>query len=237
MLEGGGGVNAFVPSTIKPYVEAYALNKSWSGLPIYRDTPWNKYDPEWTKAYKNTDKTIVQTTKWLNETTGGDDFKKGAIDINPAKIEYVLNGTFGGYMNTAEKLKKTGETIAGERDFDWRNILLLNRVVKSGDERTANRKLQNEYFKYRDEYEQTKRLLRKYEKAEEDGILGYAEKINFMQNTPEYYRYEIFDEYASDINGYNQMMKDAGSDEERKEIEGEMYAAMREMINKLHEIK
>lgn len=39
-----------------------------------------------------------------------------------------------------------GETAFGDREFEWRNMLLANRVIKSGDERTANRKLQNELY-------------------------------------------------------------------------------------------
>jgi N12 class adenine-specific DNA methylase len=237
MLEGGGGISPWIPSSAKPFAEAYIMNKGWTGLPIYKDTPWNQNDPEWTKAYKNADQTLVGASKWLNEATGGDDFKKGAIDINPAKIEYMLNGVFGGYMNTAEKLKKMGETALGNRDFDWRNMLLANRIVKSGDERTANRKLQNEYFKYKKEYEDTKRLLNKYESAADEGILGMAEKYDFLYNSPEYMRYELFDEYKSDIDDYREEIQEASDDAERKEIEADMYATMRELIDQLHEIK
>lgn len=237
MLEGGGGVSPFIPSGVKPYVEAYILNKSWTGLPVYKDTPWNQNDPEWTKAYKNADKTLVGVTRWLNESSGGDDFKKGAIDINPAKLEYLLNGVFGGYASTADKLKKMGETVIGERDFDWSNMLLANRVVKTGDERTAYRKLQNEYYKYKQEYEETKRLLRKYENADDEGIAGMAEKIDFLYNSKEYPRYEIFDDYESDINDLREELKEAVDDNERKEIDAEMYELMRELIDKLHVVK
>lgn len=235
MLEGGGGINAFIPSIPKPFVEAYIRNKSWTGLPIYKDTPWNKKDPEWTKAYKNADQTLVDISKWLNEHTGGDDFKKGYIDINPAKLEYLLNGVFGGYANTANKLKKMGETAFGDRDFDWRNMLIANRVVKTGDERTANRKLQNEYFKYKDEYEETKRLEKKYEDAADNGVMGMAEKVNFLYNSKEYLRYQIFDEYKSDIDDMREELAETTDPEERKSIEAEMYGLMRELINELHE--
>lgn len=237
MLEGGGGVSPWVPSSAKPFVEAYVMNKGWTGLPIYKDTPWNQNDPEWTKAYKNADQSLVGASKWLNEKTGGDDFKKGAIDINPAKLEYLLSGVFGGYVNTAEKLKKMGETALGDREFDWRNMLLANRVVKTGDERTANRKLQNEYFKYKKEYDETKRLLRKYENGMDEGIAGMAEKVNFLYNSPEYFRYELFDEYKADIDDYREDLQEATDDAERKSIEAEMYARMRELIDQLHEIK
>ena len=237
MLEGGGGVSPIIPSLAKPFVEAYIMNRSWTGLPIYKDTPYNQNDPEWTKAYKNADQTLVGVSKWLNEATGGDEFKKGAIDINPAKVEYLLNGVFGGYMNTAEKLKKMGETVLGDRDFDWRNMLLANRVIKSGDERTANRKLQNEYFKYKKEYEETRRLLRKYDAAADEGVSGMAEKVDFLYNSPEYMRYELFDEYKADIDDMRDDMTDAADESERKNIEAEMYATMRELIDQLHEVK
>ena len=148
-----------------------------------------------------------------------------------------MNGIFGGYANTAGKLKKMGETAFGDREFEWRNILLANRVVKSGDERTANRKLQNEYFKYKKEYDETKRLLKKYENAADEGIAGMAEKVDFIHNSSAYMRYEVFDEYRSDIDDYREDIKNAADDAERRELEAEMYATMRELIDHLHEIK
>ena len=235
MLEGGGGVSPFIPSSAKPLVEAYIMNKGWTGIPIYKDTPWNKNDPEWTKAYKNADQTLVGASRWLNEATGGDEFKKGVIDINPAKLEYLLNGVFGGYTNTVGKLKKMGETAFGDREFDWRNMLLANRVVKSGDERTANRKLQNEYFKYKKEYEETRRLLRKYEDAADEGIAGMAERADFLYNSKEYLRYELFDKYKAYIDDYREVLQEETDEGECKEIEAEMYATMRELIDLLHE--
>lgn len=235
MLEGGGGISPFIPSAAKPFTEAYIMNKSWTGLPVYKDTPFNKNDPEWTKAYASADKHLVAFAKWLNEVSGGDDFKKGSIDINPAKIEYLLNGTFGGMFTFPNKIKKTGETMFGDRDFEWRNMPIANRLIKSGDERTANRKLQNEYFKYLKEYEATGQLMRKYENADEDGIMGYAERINFLENSPEYARWEIFDEFKPDIDAYREDIAEETDKEERKKLEAEMYAIMRELVNALHD--
>ncbi|WP_290456919.1 LPD38 domain-containing protein [Muribaculum intestinale] len=235
MLEGGGGISPFIPSAAKPFTEAYIMNKGWTGLPVYKDTPFNKNDPEWTKAYASADKPLVAFAKWLNETSGGDDFKKGAIDINPAKIEYLLNGTFGGVFTFPNKIKKSGETMFGDREFEWRNMPIANRLIKSGDERTANRKLQNEYFKYLKEYEATGQLMRKYENADEDGIMGYAERINFLENSPEYARWEIFDEFKADIDAYREDIAAETDKEERARIEAEMYAVMRELVNALHD--
>lgn len=234
-MEGGGGLHAFIPSVAKPLVEA-ANNKGWTGLPIYKDTPWNQNDPEFTKVYKSADKYIVGASRWLNEFTGGDDYKKGWADVvNPAQVEYVLNGYFGGYFKVPNQLVKMAETAFGDREFEWRNMMIANRLVKSGDERTAHRKLQNEYFKYKEEYEETKRLKKKYEQAANDGVVGYAEKVDFLNNSEEYARYLIFDQYRKQINDLYKLQKDEPDAEKRRVYEEEYYHVMREMVDAMHE--
>ena len=234
MMEGGGGLHAFIPSLAKPIVEA-SSNKGWTGLPIYKDTPFNQKDPEFTKVYKNADKNLVAVSKWLNELTGGDDYKKGWADkVNPAQVEYVLNGYLGGWFKVPNQLMKMGETAFGAREFEWRNMMLANRLIKNGDERTANRKLQNEYFELKDEYEETKRLLKKYKNAADEGVLKYAEKLEFLNESKEYGRYIIFDEYRKEIDKlYKQMKEEEG--EQRKATEEEYYSVVREMVDKVHE--
>ena len=234
-MEGGGGLHAFIPSVAKPLVEA-ANNKGWTGLPIYKDTPWNQNDPEFTKVYKSADKYIVGASRWLNEFTGGDDYKKGWADVvNPAQVEYVLNGYFGGYFKVPNQLVKMAETAFGDREFEWRNMMIANRLVKSGDERTAHRKLQNEYFKYKEEYEETKRLKKKYEQAANDGVVGYAEKVDFLNNSEEYARYLIFDQYRKQINDLYKLQKDEPDAEKRRVYEDEYYHVMCEMVDAMHE--
>lgn len=58
MMEGGGGFSAFVPSSVKPLIEA-GDNKDWTGLPLYKDNDFNKGMPEWTKAFKSVDPAIL----------------------------------------------------------------------------------------------------------------------------------------------------------------------------------
>lgn len=232
-MEGGGGWHAFIPTAVKPIVEA-SSNKSWVGLPIYKDTPYNQNDPEFTKAYKSADKNIVGASRWLNDLTGGDDFKKGAIDINPSKVEYVLNGYLGGYFKVPNQLVKMAETAFGDREFEWKNMIMANRLVKSGDERTANRKLQNEFFNLKAEYEETKRLLKKYENAANEGVLKYAEKLDYLENSKEYGRYLIFDEYKKDIDGAYKAMNEAEDEEIYKASENEYYEYLRELVDAIH---
>ena len=236
-LDGGGGWNAFIPSVGKPFSEAYIFKKSWTGMPIYKDTPYNQEMPEWTKAYSSANKHIVNLAALLNETTGGDPYAKGAIDFNPAKIEYMLNGYFSGVFKTIDKLTKTAETIAGEREYDPRSILLWNRLVKAGDERTEYRAVNKEYFRLKEEHDRLKNRLRHYEEDTDNGIFDYAEKIDFLYNSPEYERYEIFEDYRKDIDALYDEMQETVDDEERKEIEAELNELKKEMIDEVNKTR
>lgn len=228
-LEGGGGWNAFVPSSVKPFAEVIA-NKSWTGMPLYKDTPWNKDMPEWTKSYKSGNKYLINLAAVMNDVSGGDQYTKGSIDINPAKVEYLLNGYFGGVSNTIDKTSKMFDTMFGDREYDPRNWLVLNRVLKNGDERTEYRAINNEYFRMKEEHDKIKSRLKHYEDDTNNGVMDYADKINWLYNSPEYRRMEIFEDYSADIDAYNKELKEPLSDKERKEVTDGLNALKKQLV-------
>jgi N12 class adenine-specific DNA methylase len=228
-LEGGGGWNAFVPSSVKPFAEVIA-NKSWTGMPLYKDTPWNKDMPEWTKSYKSGNKYLINLAAVMNDVSGGDQYTKGSIDINPAKVEYLLNGYFGGVSNTIDKTSKMFDTMFGDREYDPRNWLILNRVLKNGDERTEYRAINNEYFRMKEEHDKIKSRLKHYEDDTDNGVMDYADKINWLYNSPEYRRMEIYEDYSADIDAYNNELKEPLSDKERKEVTDGLNALKKQLV-------
>lgn len=228
-LEGGGGWNAFVPSSVKPFAEVIA-NKSWTGMPLYKDTPWNKDMPEWTKSYKSGNKYLINLAAVMNDVSGGDQYTKGSIDINPAKVEYLLNGYFGGVSNTIDKTSKIFDTMFGDREYDPRNWLILNRVLKNGDERTEYRAINNEYFRMKEEHDKIKSRLKHYEDDTDNGVMDYADKINWLYNSPEYRRMEIYEDYSADIDAYNNELKEPLSDKERKEVTDGLNALKKQLV-------
>ncbi len=236
IMEGSGGFKAFVPSAIKPIAEVIG-NESWTGMPIYKDTPFNKDMPEWTKAYKSANKYLVGLSKALNEATGGDAYTSGKIDINPAQVEYLLNGIFGGVSSTIDRLTKMGETVIGDREYDPRSFLLLNRLVKNGDERTEYRAVNNEYFRIKEESEKLRTRLNHYENDTADGVFDYAEKIAWLNNSPEYRILETYEDYSGDIDYINEELKAAASDEERKELEAELNEKKKELVDAVNNIR
>ena len=237
-LEGGGSMTAFVPTALKPIVEA-SINKSWTGLPIYNEKPYNTDDPEWTKSFSSVSSEVKWATKLLSDITGGDDYAPGAINLNPAQIEYIAKGMLGGYYSFfADKMLKTGKMVFGDQPVEAKDMPFVNRLYVYGDERTKERAINNAFFKYTKEYEQTKKRIRNYEDEADRGSLRYAEKLDLMYNKPEYARFLIYQEYEKEINHLKKERKEAQGDaEETAYIEKEISDLRDEVVHELRKVK
>lgn len=233
MLEGGGGWNPLIPTFAKPWAEAYVFNTDWTGLPIYKENTFNELYPEFTKAYKNANDILVGTSEYLNDVSGGNAYKKGEIDFNPAKLEYVLEGYFGGLATTFNKMVKMGETTFGDREFEWRNMLIASRLVKEGDERQEAKRVQNQYYNYKQEAEETSNQVRGFRGEKRKGILDNAGELDFLHHSPEYLRYTIFNEYDDDITALNKKIKEMADGKEKDNLVIELDALRKELVDKL----
>ena len=230
-----GNFNALAPSAVKPVAEAWT-NKSWTGLPVYKDTPYNKQDPEWTKAFKNTNTFLVKMCKQLNEWTGGDSVKGGAVDLNPAVMEHLLKGYLGGYMQTANQSGKLGETVFGDRKNEFRNWPVVSRFLQEGDERTKWRAVTERYFNLKKEAEETDRQLKRYKRLTELGEDHQAD-IDELIKTDAYKRMEVYDFFENDIQKIQDVLKRNDlSDEERKQVEGKLNEIRLELLKAVDEL-
>lgn len=235
MMEGGGGFSAFVPSSVKPLIEA-GDNKDWTGLPLYKDNDFNKGMPEWTKAFKSVDPAILAMTKYANELTGGDKYTTGTVNLNPAIIEHILDGYFGGIEATRSQMVKSAETAWGSRDFDWRNIPVGNRLIKSGDERTRKKAIDNAYYENLEEMDKIGQRLRGYRKElsnpqnDSFDIAEYQKKLNDLMMSDEYRGYVEFNNLNKLYQSMGEYLKKV--DDERLEMElYDLKAMMNEIAN------
>lgn len=235
MMEGGGGFSVFVPSSVKPLIEA-GDNKDWTGLPLYKDNDFNKGMPEWTKAFKSVDPAILAMTKYANELTGGDKYTTGTVNLNPAIIEHILDGYFGGIEATRSQMVKSAETAWGSRDFDWRNIPVGNRLIKSGDERTKKKTIDNAYYENLEEMDKIGQKLRGYRKElsnpqnDSFDIAEYQKKLNNLMMSDEYRGYVEFNNLNKLYQSMGEYLKNV--DDERLEMElYDLKAMMNEIAN------
>ena len=70
-----------------------------------------------------------------------------------------------------------------------------------------------------------------YTREARKGIVEYAEKIDFLFNSPEYERYQILKSYKSSIDKIGQALKDAPDDETRTELEDAISEIRKEAVD------
>ena len=231
----GEGSGAFVPTAVKPLYEV-VTNESWTGLPIYKQTVYNERDPAYTKAYSNTNKQLVGMSKMLNELSGGDSQKSGWIDVNPAVVEHLGRGYLGGYFNLVDKLVKTGETVVGSREYDPSNLLIVNRFVKSGSERTAYRAINNRYYQIKADSEELIKDYKGYNYETKTGKRDYSQKIAQMNGSPELLSAMAAHEYITEVDKYNKALKSEQDEVLKKRMEKELYELKSAMIHTVDSI-
>ena len=66
-------------------------------------------------------------------------------------------------------------------------------------------------------------------------MLGYAERLDFLENSPEFLRAEIFDDFKDIIDANDNALNEETDKEIRAEIEAEQLADKRELVNALND--
>lgn len=226
LMEGGAdAVHALMPSAFKPWYEVHE-NESWTGKPIYRDTPWNKRDPEWSKAYKSTSTLFVNTSRLLNEISRKEGKPVGWANFNPAKAEYIARGYFGGVFTFASELEKSAETIFGDREFEWRNTPVANRFVRQVDERTQQSRLKNDYYRYKDMADEMAEWERFWKKPSPEDTEKYASELKALRELDDYKAYQVF-------KAANKAVTKAKTDEAKEAAMKNVVARMRQFEEEL----
>ena len=232
-LEGSGGLNAFVPSYVKPAVEVYN-NESWTGIPIYRDNAFNKDMPNWTKAYKSTSPELIELSEQINSFTGGTKYRKGSVDINPAAIEYLFKSYLGGVATTIDQVKKTAMMPFNEDMQDWRNVVIANRFLKNADERSTQKRINNEYFENKKEFDKVRQEFNGYRKElsrlnpNMEEFAKYRVLMDELVKSDRFRKYQEFHAMDKELNRMFEAFKENGSEE----LEEQMFI-LKEAMNEV----
>ena len=239
LMDDSGPIHALTPSLAKPALEALT-NHSWMGRPIWKDTDYNKAMPDWTKAYKSTGGVYVWLAKELNALTGGDDYKQGWVNINPAKLEYMLKGYLGGLYTAADQIIKSSETAFGDREFSMRDVPILSGFLDGADERNDMRNVNNTYYHFKEEAKEVLRLGKSYESDLEQGksdSTDYAKKLDELVNTKSYERALLFEDLSKEIEAMQKALKEATDPKEAEELQAEIDKQKKALVNQLRQMK
>ena len=224
------GTKALWPSSVKPMVEV-SNNESWYGSPIWKDIPYNKYMPNWTKAYKSANKDLVNLSETLNEVSGGSKYRKGTIDLNPAAIEYLLKQYTGGFFTVTNQIRNLINVGTGEKDFDWRYVPLANRMLMSGgDERNVGRGLDEKFFSYLDAY---RAKASEFSAIKGDLSLPLEKKAELISEIiidPEYVKMKGMERIYSKLKKAYDTAKEIGDTSKAEELEKRINELKRKFI-------
>lgn len=214
---------SLMPNAIRPVFEL-AFNVDFTGKPLFKDTEYNKYDPNFTKAYVGTPDWLVRASRMMNSI--GNDYpnvqqnKWDALGNprynlnNPAVVDHVLSSYLGGaYTMGSQVLGLLTKSLNDRKEIKVADIPLFSKFVRNPDDRPVTKKQGDEFWNMKENHDRAANTLSKLKKqAKVDGDYSMLER---------FYGSEEYKKYKQDdvkVKKYEEDKK-----KERAEESGEEY--------------
>lgn len=214
---------SLMPNAIRPVFEL-AFNVDFTGKPLFKETEYNKYDPNFTKAYVGTPDWLVRASRMVN-SIGNDypDVQQNSIDAfgdprynlnNPAVVDHVLSSYLGGaYTMGSQVLGVLTKSLNDPKEIKVADIPLFSKFVSNPDDRPVTKKQGDEFWDMKENHDRAANTLSKLKKqAKVDGDYSKLER---------FYGSEEYKQYKQDdvkVKKYEEDKK-----KERAEESGEEY--------------
>lgn len=214
---------SLMPNAIRPIFEL-AFNVDFTGKPLFKDTEYNKYDPNFTKAYVGTPDWLVRASRMVN-SIGNDypDVQQNSIDAfgdprynlnNPGVVDHVLSSYLGGaYTMGSQVLGVLTKSLNDPKEIKVADIPLFSKFVSNPDDRPVAKKQGDEFWDMKENHDRAANTLSKLKKqAKVDGDYSMLER---------FYGSEEYKQYKQDdakVKKYEEDKK-----KERAEESGEEY--------------
>lgn len=214
---------SLMPNAIRPVFEL-AFNVDFTGKPLFKETEYNKYDPNFTKAYVGTPDWLVRVSRMMN-SIGNDypDVQQNSIDAfgdprynlnNPAVVDHVLSSYLGGaYTMGSQVLGVLTKSLNDPKEIKVADIPLVSKFVSNPDDRPVTKKQGDEFWDMKENHDRAANTLSKLKKqAKVDGDYSLLER---------FYGSEEYKQYKQDdvkVKKYEEDKK-----KERAEESGEEY--------------
>lgn len=214
---------SLMPNAIRPVFEL-AFNVDFTGKPLFKDTEYNKYDPNFTKAYVGTPDWLVRASRMMN-SIGNDypDVQQNKWDAlgnprfsinNPAVVDHVLSSYLGGaYTMGSQVLGLLTKSLNDRKEIKVADIPLVSKFVSNPDDRPVSKKQGDEFWDKKEYYDRASNTISKLKKqAKIDGDYSLLERF---YGSEEYKTYKL---YEKDVKDYKEARK-----KERAEESGDEY--------------
>ena len=214
---------SLMPNAIRPVFEL-AFNVDFTGKPLFKETEYNKYDPNFTKAYVGTPDWLVRVSKMVN-SIGNDypDVQQNSIDAfgnprynlnNPGVVDHVLSSYLGGaYTMGSQVLGLLTKSLNDPKEIKVADIPLFSKFVSNPDDRPASKKQGDEFWNMKENHDRAANTLSKLKKqAKVDGDYSMLERFYGSEE------YKLYKQDDVKVKKYEEDKK-----KERAEESGEEY--------------
>lgn len=193
---------SLMPNPIRPVFEL-AFNVDFTGKPLFKETEYNKYDPNFTKAYVGTPDWLVRVSKMVN-SIGNDypDVQQNAIDAfgdprynlnNPAVVDHVLSSYLGGaYTMGSQVLGLLTKSLNDPKEIKMADIPLVSKFVSNPDDRPVTKKQGDEFWNMKENHDRAANTLSKLKKqAKVDGDYSMLERFYGSEEYKQYKQEDV----------------------------------------------
>lgn len=193
---------SLMPNPIRPVFEL-AFNVDFTGKPLFKETEYNKYDPNFTKAYVGTPDWLVRVSKMVN-SIGNDypDVQQNAIDAfgdprynlnNPAVVDHVLSSYLGGaYTMGSQVLGVLTKSLNDPKEIKMADIPLVSKFVSNPDDRPVTKKQGDEFWNMKENHDRAANTLSKLKKqAKMDGDYSMLERFYGSEEYKQYKQEDV----------------------------------------------
>ena len=215
---------SLMPNPIRPMFEL-AFNVDFTGKPLFKDSEYNKYDPNFTKAYVGTPDWLVRISRMVN-SIGNDypDIQQNAIDKfgdprynlnNPAVVDHVLSSYLGGAYTMGSQILGVATKMLNGDEVKMADVPVASKFVGNPDDRPASKKQGDEFWTMKERHDRAANTLSKLKKLAK--VDGDYSTLDVFFDSDEYKQYKLDD---AKVKKYEEEKK-----KERAEESGDEYKA------------
>ena len=223
---------ALVPDAFAPLAEIRANQNSFGGR-IYDDMSYRSEEvveniPAYRKGTSKTGKIYVDMAEFLNDISGGDEVKKGAININPAIVEHLVEGYGGGIYDFGKMIigipGLIDEAMWGE-GVEVRDIPFVNKVLLSTDETNMYSHTNDAFNYYRGVSDNAQRIEKEYFTSDDPA------RAEAYRQEDDWRIHLLYKQYEEDFKDFREQLDEAVDETEISLLREQQNAVREQLLN------
>lgn len=179
---GGSLLQTVAPTIADPFIQL-AENTNFAGQPIHKtQMGFGPAKPEYQMGFKSASAMSQAITKWLNDNSGGNAARPGAVNLNPSVMDFAVASIFGGAGKSYMQALSLPAKLATDKEIEAREVPFANIFLSAKPQQQVQRK-------YHEALQQIQTIAAEYkdpavvnedwkkDHAAEIALIGYSKRV------------------------------------------------------------